>query len=233
MSFLVSIITVLNTVAGWFYTAYVEVKSWIFPFYHLAPPLASISVFFYQLRDLFSTFNTWLTAAAAKIASIFSWDTIKGLVKSWLPGIESAISWFSSWLSNVTSAINTWWANVKLTVKGWIADAKTYLKGLIDSLSASFISLWDQVRVFIDQLPTFTEILTWFKNVDSYVWGRIVNWWNVTVPTVNSLIDSWFKSAAPFWEGWQDVRDTVIGFISNPLGWLADKFTDWFLGPEE
>lgn len=233
MSFLVSIITVLNTIAGWFYTAYVEVKSWVFPFYHLAPPLASISVFFYQLRDFFSTFNTWLTAASQKIASILSWDSVKGLVKSWLPNIESAISWFTSWLSNVNSAINTWWAGVKTTVQGWINTAKTYLKGLIDDLSDSFYTFVDEVQTFINQLPTFTEIITWFKDWWGKILAKIIAWGALTATQIGSLLDSWFKLYAPFWEGWQDVRGTVIGFISNPLDWLADKFTDWFLGPEE
>lgn len=232
MSFLVNIISVLKSIGDWWYNAYIEVKSWAWPFNNLATPLYWVTLFFYQLTTLFTSFNDWVSYTADMIASILNWTSIKALIKSWLTGIESVISWFASWASNVTSVINSWWSSVKNTVKGWINDVEDYLWSLINNLSTSFTNLKVQVQTLLDKIPTINEILAWFGDWWGKILANIISWGALTATQIDAVIGSWLKSYAPFWAGWQDVRDNVIGFLSNPLDWIMDKFTDWFLGPE-
>lgn len=218
MGFLDSIITWLDSIGDWFYKAYVEVKSWVWPFNNLATPLYQLCVIFYQLVNRFSEFNDWVDYVAGKITAILSWDTIKGLIKSWLPGLESAISWVASWWTNVNLAITSWWSSVNLTVQGWIADAKAFLQSQINSLNTLFASLQSQVQTLLDQIPSFNEILSWFSDWWGKILAKVIAWGALTAGQIDSLIDSWFKSYAKFWEGWQDWKDKVIEFFTDPLG---------------
>ncbi|GAH38074.1 unnamed protein product, partial [marine sediment metagenome] len=67
-------------------------------------------------------------------------------------------------------------------------------------------------------------------NLLTFEWLSI--WWNARLLDINSLIESWTVTLSPFWEGWQEIRESVFEFFTDPLTWLETKFTDWFLGEE-
>jgi len=57
-------------------------------------------------------------------------------------------------------------------------------------------------------------------------------WWSGAVLQVQGLINTAFLERDSWWAGWQDWRDQVAEFFTNPLEFLLNRFTDWFLGPE-
>lgn len=232
MSFLSSIISAFNSIGDWFYNGYQEVKGWVWPFYNLAPPLYYVSSFFHQQANFFGTFNTWVVSAVNAISSILSWASIQSLIRSWLSGIESVVSWFASWTSNVTSLINNWWGSTSRVVLGWLTTAATTLQSSITALSTSFNNLKAQVQTLLDSLPSLNELLSWFSDWWGKILAKIISWGALTSTEINSLINSAIAAAAPFWDAWQDVKDKVVAFITDPWTWLVDKFTDWFLGKE-
>ena len=64
-------------------------------------------------------------------------------------------------------------------------------------------------------------------------WAWLTTWWNSRLEDIQGLINSAFTIREGLWTGWQDWRDKVVEFFTDPLEWLLAKFTDWFLGPEE
>jgi len=120
-----------------------------------------------------------------------------------------------------------------LTVIGWIVEAKGYAASLVAGVSGWLTNLqaaWDEFKGLI---PTIDEVISWWGNWAGSVLATIDTWWDSTVLEVQGFIDSAFTEREPFWAGWQDWRDKVIEFFTDPLEWLLEKFTDWFLGPEE
>jgi len=88
---------------------------------------------------------------------------------------------------------------------------------------------WD---TFKGKIPSIDQIIAWFSNWWGSVLARIIAWGALTGAQVDELISSRLKDFDPFWAGWQDFKDRVVEFFSDPVEFIWDRFTDWFLGPE-
>lgn len=232
MWFLDNIVEWLATARDWFYDAYQEVRGWVFPFYYLSTPLYGLYTVFYYLTYYFSYFNEWVTDTAGKVAAILSFPDIWSFFWYWFNAAENAWAWVVNAPSNILNTISAWWSSASLTIQTWISIATEGLTALrvawsnfwtitFPQWTASLNSLWVKVDTF------FTETLPSLIN-----WTAITEWWGSKLKDVNDLIDTKLKEAEPFWAGWQDWRDKVIDFFTDPFEWLLAKFTDWFLGKE-
>lgn len=232
MWFIDYIVEQLVDARDWLLDAYSEVSGWIFPFSYLSYPLWGLYQVFYYLVFYFGYFNDWLDWASGRLNEILStWD-IQSYFQWWLDAAANAWDWVYNAWDNIWQEVDTWWSTTKLTVQGWLDWLEIELKGLISQVDLGLTSLrhsWDN---FVSKIPTIDEIIEWFKNWGGNVWSEITNWWSSTVNDVQGLIDSAFVSRESFWSGWQDVRDNVIEFFSNPLDWLASHIEDWFWGEE-
>jgi len=206
MSFMGEIIDLLWEISQWFYDAYQEVKGWVYPFYLLKYPLYAIYGRFMWLAEEFYDFYEWLEWAADLLGSVFSWSTIKSLIRSWLYGIEAALDWFLSWTTWVGQYITDWWSGIL-----------PYILDYIDSV----VEGWEDFVTTWDYFWTVT-----FPNLVSFDW--LTTWWNGKLLEVDTLINSWFLAFAPFWEGWQDIRDEVTSFFADPLQWVYNKLDEFF-----
>ena len=57
------------------------------------------------------------------------------------------------------------------------------------------------------------------------------NWWRDRLLDVQGLINSAFVTRDSLWSGWQDLRDKVTEFFSDPEEWLykaADRIIERF-----
>jgi len=233
MSFMNWIVRRLRDVSDWFYEVFLEVRGWVWPFYLIADFFYELSYLFYYLAGNFSDFGDWLEWAADEIGDILSWSNIRSLIRSWLPDLEDAIDWWDRWWKWVGEEIDDWWRDTRQTVKGWISAAEDWLSDWIDALERSLNTLkaaWDEWKV---KISSFNELWLWFTNWWGNVLVNLDTWWNDRLIDISALIDTAFTLREPFWAGWQDWRDKVVEFFTDPLGWLEARFTDWFLGPEE
>lgn len=232
MTFMSRIIEALNDVSSFFHKTYLEVYSWVYPFWLAAGFFYQLSLIFNRLAGYFYDFNIWVDSVAVQVAKILSWDTIKGYIKSWLPALEAAVSWFSNAVTNVTSIISNWWSATSVTVQGWISAATqglAELKVAWDQFTkVTFVNLSNLVNLVKSQWDYFTG--TTLPSLVSF--SSLTTWWNSRLIDVQGLMDSAFTLRQSYWDGWQDWRDKVAEFFTDPLGWLESKFTDWFLGPE-
>jgi len=233
MTFLNRIISWIFDIALFFLDLSHEVRDWGSWAYWAADFLVDIADAFAHLGVYFGDFNDWVEYAADVIGDILSWSSIRSLIRSWLYGIESALDWFQSWTTWVGQYITDWWAGILPYVLSYVDDA---VEGL-DSLIAAWGNFWtvtfpqwtsklDNLIADWDNFWTMT-----FPTLVSFTW--LTTWWTSTIGEVQGLIDSAFTLRDSLWAGWQEMRDQVIEFFADPLEWLWERFTDWFLGPEE
>jgi hypothetical protein len=204
------IISLMNTISSVFYSIYLEVNNWIWPFNKAAGLFYSISSFFASLGWAFSDFDTWVMNIANQLSTFISWNNLTAWFTEWAVMITDAWNWVKNWGSNVLSKINSWWSATATTVHSWIDAA---VQGF-NTLKAQWDNFWNTI------LPNLMTIGQWYLL------------WPLKLLEITGLIDSAFFTRQDFWSGWQEVRDNVIGFITKPLDFLLDKFTDWFLGKE-
>ena len=228
MWFINSIVSWLSSARDYFCDAYLEVRTWVYPFYYLSTPLYYLYNAFYYLAYYFSSFNDWIDWAATQLANIFSWETIKSLIKGWLPQLESAVDWFLNRLSWFTTQVTNWWNSTKTTVQGWISSAISGIRTLVDQTNTWLANLQEAWDSWASQLPNWNEVWGWFGNWWGNTLVNLGNWWTQRLTEVTSLLNTAFLEREPFWAGWQDVRDQVVEFITAPLQWFYDRLDDFF-----
>ncbi len=227
------IIDKLTNVSDWFYSVYLAVADWVWPFNQAADFFYEVSWVFIRLAWDFYDFSVWVDDIATKIVTILSWDIIWSFILEKVPKLEDIRDWFYAWQLHIWQELTNWWSATSTDVLGWIDIAKNDLLTWINWLHTQIIELRGDVEDLIGQIPDISEIRAWFSNW----WGNILvnlsTWWNDRLLEVQRLIDTAFSLREPFWAGWQEIRDKVFEFFDDPLEWLLERFTNWFLGPEE
>jgi len=219
------LIGLCNTISNWFYEWYLLVLGW-------GGLLGNLADFFFQMTLLFNKvgwafydFYFWVDSINIAWSGIFSWETIKSLILSWLPGLEDALNWWGDWWHWIEQEVEDWWNSTKSTVQGWISIAT---EGL-DALKVAWNNFWNitwpqwidnlsELRLLWDNFWTVT-----FPNLVNFSWLGI--WWDSQWLVIQQLIEDTIKVWFPFY-------DSVVEFITDPLEWLWTKVADWFLGPE-
>ena len=219
-------------IADWFEDAYFIVDSWISPFNNLAPPFAAVFQIFNSIGYYFAVFSGWVNAATAKLQDILSIDTIKYYLQTWIDYATIAYNWVVNSLLYITYTITDWWDATQDTVSAWIDTVKEWAAAQINDLAITLAPVITWFNNFQSHIPSLNQILQWFTNWWTNILYNITDWWKERLLDIKTLFNSWALDLAPFWEGWQEIRETVFNFLNNPLDWLLDKFTDWFLGVE-
>ena len=220
MPFMNSIISWLKNTEWYFYEAYLEVLTWLPPLNYLSDPLLRISRAFGWFAYYFSEFNVWLVRTSDQVAEFLTESDIYNAFKNQFDRAVDAWNWVKDAWTNITNIVNEWWLGTTITVQGWIDIARQALQSQVDSLTSQLASLQSDIDSFIEMIPSLTDIVSWFSDWWNSILTRIVAWGALTATQIDSLIDSWFRSYQPFWEGWQEWRDKVIEFFTDPEDWL-------------
>lgn len=214
------IVSFLFDVSYFFYDIYEEVYGWVYPFWLAAGFFYQLSSIFASLARNFYDFGVWVDSIASQITTFFTWSNLEQWFKDWKAKILDAWNWIRGAWDNIWDEIDDWWNSTKSTVKGWISVAEDWLKALINSVEKSFATLqaaWNEWKV---KIPSFNELWLWFTNWWGNTLKNIIAWGALTALQIQGLIDSALKSYAPFWEGWQDWKDKVTEFFTDPEEWL-------------
>lgn len=171
--------------------------------------------------------SQWYEDTIDLLSDILSWSSIQNYIRGWLEGIEEAIAWFSDAFSNVVSIIDAWWGSIQSTVQDWIAVAT---QGF-DELKAAWDNFWtvtwpgllDDIAGLKSEWTNFWSIT--YPTLVSFTW--LTSWWNDKLTDIQALINTAIQELAPFWEGWQEIRDQVMEFFADPLKWLYDRIEDF------
>jgi len=233
MPFLEKITEWLLEVTGFFYSLYLEAVDWWSPFNLIAPFFLSLADAFAHLVTYFGKFNDWVDDVADKVKDILSSLDIKKLLKEWLDWAKDAWDWVKDATTNVQGIITAYWDTVSATVQASI----TTLTAALAALQVAWDTFWT------------IAFPVWTTHLDNILvkWGvfvvdtlpNLVNttglatWWTTRLTDIGGLISTAFTEAAPLWAGWQDFKDRVAEFFTDPVEFIYERFTDWFLGPEE
>ncbi len=231
MWFAISIIERLTEAQDWFWDAYLEVRDWIFPFYFLWPPLYGLYVAFFYLVYAWDAFSRWLTWANNMIVAFPTTWTFWVYFEEWLMAGWNAWEWVINAIGNVWSIIDNWWSATSSDVLGWIEQTWQNTLYWLNDLQGQV----NELRVLIQDLPgaipDLSVILEWFTNWTGNVTSVINTWWTSTMGEVQELINSAFIVRSDFWAGWQEIRDQVTEFFTDPEDWLykaADRIIERF-----
>lgn len=204
--FFPAIVEQFNSISRTFYSAYIEVYYWVWPFNYLATPFYFGSVAFAHLAQGFSSFATAWYGVVNKLTLILSWSTIWSYILTYIPNLEAIRDWFYYWWTFVWNEINEWWEIKKQIVLGWVDAVKDWAR------------LW------------FIYFEAWLKTLQAE-WDYFKK---VTLPSlpdwlgIDKLIASWFEKFAPFWEGWQEVKEKITDFIKDPEEWFYNRLDEIF-----
>ncbi len=231
MSFMNWIVDRLNDVSNFFYQLYLDC-------FYVGWPLEVIGYWFYYLSDTFSRlawnfydFSSWVTDVQVRVSEILdTWD-IWTSFQWWFEAAENAWNWVSSAAWNIWYEVEDWWGTTQYTVQGWIDEARWYAYDLVAGVNtwlAELQSAWDD---FKGRIPTIDQVIYWWSNWTGNVSSVINTWWTATMVEVQDLINSAFIIRSDFWAGWQDWRDKVTEFFTDPEDWLyksADRIIERF-----
>lgn len=233
MSWVDDIFSFVWDISDWFYSAYQEVKGWVWPFYYLQYPLYGLYQVFRSLLTPIAHFSDWTREVWSKVQEIFSLEQITAYFRTWIDYATAAYWWVVSAFWNVWNIVEDWWSSAKYVVLAWIDDAKLWFQALLNEANAWLAQLqadWDSI---VGKIPTWDEVGAWWSNWRGNVLATITGWWVGALLDVVGLIATAFIEREGFWAGWQDFRDKVADFFTDPLEFLWTLFVDWFLGPEE
>jgi len=220
MLFMDWIVQRLNDISGFFYDLYLDCLTAGFPLDVLATWFLYLSGWFSDLAWDFSDFGTWVNEVAAKVADMLSWTTVWSNIISIVPNLEDIRDWFYDWWVSVDLRVTTWWTTTSTTVLDWIDQAKVWAKLWIDDLQDQATALGVRIADLLALIPDVSEIQTWFTDWTGNVSSVITTWWTGALAEVSALINSAFVEREPFWAGWQDWRDKVTEFFTDPEDWL-------------
>jgi len=193
------------------------------------------------LGDAFSDLSDWTSEVAGWLwdagnwydyvedwlAEILPWLDIKQAIRSWLYGIENLVSWWSNWWDNILGRIESWWTGTSLTVQGWISVAVQPFNAVLTAWTNFWNNLWPALGQLVDSINSswdnfWTNI---YPTLVDFTW--LTSWWNSRVTEVSQLINSAFTLRESLWSGWQELRDQVVEFFTDPWGWLYDRLDDF------
>ena len=190
------------SISSWFYEIYLEVLGWVYPFWLGADLFYKLSEVFVNLAWNFENFFSTFEDIAQRVTELLSWGAIWSYILSYVPNLEAIRDWFYNWWYNVNSVLTSWWSATQYTVRGWIDIATEGLATLKVS--------WSNFSTVT--LPTLV----------SFNW--LETWWNNRLGDIQGLISSAFMVRESFWSGWQDWRDKVTEFFTDPDDWLYKAF---------
>lgn len=233
MTFINSIIEGLNKVSGFFYQIFLEVNSWPWPFWYVSGFFYSLHVAFAGLAWAFYYLNGWVDYLAGKVAAILTFGDIWSYFKWWFDAAVAAWNWVASAYRNVWNIVEWWWSSAKYIVLSWVDEAKRWATSLFNQVNAWLARLQEAWDAFKAKLPAIEEILSWFKNWPGKVLATIISWGALPGKEIENLILSKLKEWFPFYDNLVAIKDSMFDFFTNPLEFLFNRFSDWFLGPKE
>lgn len=222
------IIERLNNVSDTFYQVYLDCFYTGFPLSIIGGFFYDLSVFFSNLAWYFYDFSLWVSDISTKVLSILDLKTINDYFWSYFIAAWNSWEWVKDAFTNVWNTVDDWWDSTKIVVYGWVSEARQFLQVQVDSISLSLNTLqisWDSFKA---KIPSIDNLLTWFAGWQVAVLTTINSWWSDKLLDIRGLINTAFLEYQPFWEGWQDWRDKVAEFFTDPEEWLYDKMDEWF-----
>ena len=220
MTIMAKIVEGLNWVANFFYSQYLNCYTSVWPLTLLADNLYGISTWFYSVAWDFSAFFSWLLTRCEEVSQTLTWGNIYWYFKSYFDAALNAWSWVSNAWSNVWNIIDQWWSGAITEVQGLIAAATQGFDSLVAAWSNFWTYTWPQWTTKLSLLAADWGNFVTHKLPTLFDLSYAEVWWRSKLTDISGIITTSLKEYEPFWAGWQDWRDKVIEFFTDPEEWL-------------
>lgn len=228
-----ALFSIVWDICWWFY----DVSYDIYDVPSVGPTLSEIFLWihdrFYDWCDVVSDLADWEYVIEDAISSILSEVDILALLRDWLDWAQWAWEWIQDVWYYVTDIVSEWWQLEDNPIRLFIDALGEALQAAINAVSLALSSLqaaWDD---FKGRIPTIDEVIAWFGNWWAQILTPLTAWWNERLVEVNTLVNDIIKEWFPFYDDLVSIWGEIQAFFTDPLEFVWQKFTDWFLGPEE
>ena len=228
-----AIFSIVFDVSMWFQEAYLITKDWIWPFYLISNFFYFVHRGVWNLLTPIAHFCMWVVEVAEKIIDVLNLDMIWEHFKKWFEWAQWAWEWITNAFNNIANIVTDWWNLEDNPIRLFIESATEGLDELLSAWNDFWTITWPEWMSAFDNLATAWDYfwtVTWPEFL-SLEW--LFTWWNDRIQDILDLINTAFKLREDWWSGWQEIKEQVFDFFSDPLEYLWSRFTDWFLGPEE
>ena len=195
--------------ADWFYEVYLDVNSWVWPFWKAADWFYDLCYTFNRIKWRFEDFSEDMDDILDDLGDILSWSNIRSLMRSWLPDIEDLVDWWDRWWVWIGQEIDDWWDDIKWDVRSWIADVKSWaiteINNAVENITQVVTNIWDYSQTIINNT---TEYIT-------QVWN---NFYDYSVTTINNITET----ITQVWNNFYDYSVTTINNITETITQLID-----------
>ena len=222
---------VLN-IGTWLRTIADYVQGWVYPFY-------MVSSFFYWVANGFDWLAYYFSLARIHAVEIYNrvltFLDVPGILSLLAGPIGAAIvafNWVQDAFNTVHVWIFDWWASTSQSVHWWIDEVRTWAQGMFNAWWDVLSPVYAWFEAFQDNVPTLNEVILWFTGWTANVLSAVYNAGFAVWGDIQSYVDGRVVDIVDMMQGWADVRDEVVLFLQDPLEYLLDKFTGWFLGEE-
>lgn len=212
-----------NTMAAWAAKA----QDWSWPLNIIAPLVIAVSEIVDGIFGAFFDFQYWVESVASRMGELLSWSEIQSRLSSFLSQINTLWSWFLGRVDYIRSVINTWWEGIRGTVKEWIAAVAQNVAELETAWANFWNITWPQLLANVNNLSgKWNDFVTsTLPSLVTFAW--LTTWYNGKVLEVQELINGAFILRENLWKGWQELRDQVVEFFTDPLAWLYARLDDF------
>lgn len=230
------------------------VNDWVWPFSEAAHAFFSISSFFDGLKLAFVKFDEWTQALYGYVHGFGIWDWVKYNLVAWLPGLEDAITV----INNFTDEVKTFIADPILYLKTkfrdvilpwainnipWVGtiyrwymfysvEIDLFFSNPIQYLKTKFE--YDILPWAISDIPFIRTLYIWYSNFKIELELFFTDPSAYLKRKFEEVILPWAIESIPFFftlYRWYETIE-IDEFFTDPLGWLWERFTNWFLGKE-
>jgi len=195
----------------------------------------AISGWFYSVaRACFSLltpiahFRDWTVSIELQLIDMITWESIQGMLSEVWNLLEPIQDWLDNVWTNVYQIVNTWWTDKVLEVQALIDLAIEAVVSAVNNLSTAVNNLSIAWAAFKGKIPTLDEVIAWWSNWPGELLSVINSWWTGKVLEVQALINTAFVTRQSFWAGWQELRDQVLEFFSDPEDWVYKRLDSFF-----
>lgn len=190
----------------------------------VGPALAAL---FYEIFALFmdlatqvARFGDWVNDISTKILEVVTLTSVWDYFKEYFQAAQFAWAWVLDAFTYVTQWTVEWWASNSIIVQSWIAIATQGFSELVVAWDNFWTVTWPELLSVVNTLSTAWDYF-WtvtLPTLVSFTW--LTTWWNARLMDIQALINTAFTLREGLWAGWQEWRDQVTEFFTDPEDWL-------------
>lgn len=159
---------------------------------------------------------TWINNIAEWAASVVAW--LDELRQEIIDGFNVFVEWLNELWNTLTNIVETWWDSLAEWWSARIEDVKDLIAVAVQWVNERI----DDVKTVLD------SIAEWWENFTTVILPELASKFDIT-----AAFDDFMLKWQDLFNTFEEFKQGIWDFFTDPLEWLWIQFTDWFLGKEE